>query len=43
MLVENFEKMFLERFGVRIEVVDKEGRAVDKSFSLSQANLKKCI
>lgn len=39
MLVENFEKMFLERFGIRIEVLDQDGKVIDKNLSLSQANL----
>lgn len=43
MLVENFEKMFLERFGLRIEVLGKEGEILDKSFSLNKANLKEQV
>lgn len=43
MLVENFEKMFLERFGLRLEVLGKEGEILDKSFSLNKASLKEQV
>ncbi|PKQ67054.1 hypothetical protein Rain11_2159 [Raineya orbicola] len=43
MLVDNFEKLFLERFGVRIEVLGKDGEAVSKDLSLNKANLKEQV
>jgi hypothetical protein len=43
MLVENFEKMFLERFGLRIEVLNKEGETISKDLSLNKASLKEQV